>query len=823
MNKVKRLLISFFSTALVLLAAGAFPIVSSAKGARDVPAGADVDVANKLIIIKQDNYSLDGYDLSGYWLSIQANNVTIKNCKTGRITADTAGKKGHVITGNTITNPGGNGVVLNKNDNCKVTNNTFSAGVNEAVLMDGVSGCQISDNKMDGVLTQSIWILNCSDCTIKGNTITNNDGNSSILADKCTRLTIDSNNISNSAHYGIVIYNDNGSALNNNIVNNSAAKAAVPNHGDGILIEYSNGVSLTGNTVDGVKSAQMDWGNGIIVGHDNTNITLKKNTVKNAGNHGIQVSYGSFTNILLEDNTVTQSGFVGVSISRGCAADMINNKVYENIGNGIVYDRHEDYNGKVGVQGNLTGNEVYSNTASGIWVSYGIVNLSGNKCHHNASEGIRIEQNSAATIESNTLNDNGSPYGISLWYNSNTSIIGNTIIKSTPDMDGFGIIVEGNSVSTIDQNRIANYGESGIFAASGTTVNVTNNQVGVSGTQGFKQYAYYLCNGNDVAGSHNHLSVEYITNSAVKGGTHRAGARSGVVVNGSMIEVLSNDSGIIEASFAAQPSTDNIVLFTIGPNNNSICINAKPDFVLPGGPAKREDIEAFVERFYTIILDRPSEAAGLKNWTDALVAGTRGGADVAEEFIHSPEYMAKNESDEVYINKLYLAFFNRQPDAAGKAAWMQSLAEGKDRDFILDGFLASEEYRNLCLSYGIKRESTRTFVKRFYTIVLGRSNDQITFAELDNWQNALDSGIYPGSEIAEQFIHSPEYELTPRNDKEYLEILYKAFFNRDMDQGGYQLWSSQLASGRPRDEILHEFLISQEFCNLCAEYGIRPY
>ena len=98
-----------------------------------------------------------------------------------------------------------------------------------------------------------------------------------------------------------------------------------------------------------------------------------------------------------------------------------------------------------------------------------------------------------------------------------------------------------------------------------------------------------------------------------------------------------------------------------------------------------------------------------------------------------------------------------------------------------------------------------------------------TFEELDNWQNALDSGIYPGSEIAEQFIHSPEHELTPRNDKEYLEVLYKAFFNRDMDKGGYQLWSSQLASGRERDEILHEFLISQEFCNLCAEYGIRPY
>ena len=237
----------------------------------------------------------------------------------------------------------------------------------------------------------------------------------------------------------------------------------------------------------------------------------------------------------------------------------------------------------------------------------------------------------------------------------------------------------------------------------------------------------------------------------------------------------------------------------------------------------REDlIRAFVERFYTIILDRPSEPEGSANWTLALVAGARGGADVADEFIHSQEYLGKGDSDEVYVTKMYRAFFNREPDAAGKAAWMQSLAEGKDRDFVLDGFLASEEYRNLCKSYGIKRESTRTFVKRFYTIILGRTNENITPGELDNWQLALDSHTAVGSEIAYQFIHSAEYEMNPTNDKEYLDKLYKAFFNRYMDDAGYILWSQELASGRSRDEILNEFLISIEFYNLCNEYGISP-
>ncbi|MCR4647588.1 MAG: DUF4214 domain-containing protein, partial [Lachnospiraceae bacterium] len=78
-----------------------------------------------------------------------------------------------------------------------------------------------------------------------------------------------------------------------------------------------------------------------------------------------------------------------------------------------------------------------------------------------------------------------------------------------------------------------------------------------------------------------------------------------------------------------------------------------------GGVNKSDrQVEAFVERFYTQILDRPSEPAGLENWTNALVAGTRGGADVADEFIHSAEFQGKIMSDEEYITKLYHAFFN---------------------------------------------------------------------------------------------------------------------------------------------------------------------
>ena len=252
-------------------------------------------------------------------------------------------------------------------------------------------------------------------------------------------------------------------------------------------------------------------------------------------------------------------------------------------------------------------------------------------------------------------------------------------------------------------------------------------------------------------------------------------------------------------------------------------LNSNPEPTpTPDPSADQGDVEGFVSRFYTIILDREAEPEGLQNWVTALKAGTRGGADVADEFIHSPEFQAKKLSDDAYITKLYRAFFNREPDAAGKASWLQSIAEGKDRDFVLEGFLASDEYRDLCNSYGIKRESTRTFVKRFYSVAFGRTGNDISPSELDNWQIPLDARALTGADIAVQFFNSPEYLLHNDSNEVYLGKLYRVLFNRDMDAGGRQIWTQAFAEGYTKNEVLEEFLKSGEFKDMCNMYGINP-
>ncbi len=120
---------------------------------------------------------------------------------------------------------------------------------------------------------------------------------------------------------------------------------------------------------------------------------------------------------------------------------------------------------------------------------------------------------------------------------------------------------------------------------------------------------------------------------------------------------------------------------------------------------REEQVRKFVERFYTIILDRPAEAAGLKDWTNRLLTKTSTGSDVAAGFINSTEFQKKKMTDEEYVTKLYRAFFDREPDKAGYEGWLKELKNGKSRDYVLRGFINSVEFNNLCKKYGINAGS----------------------------------------------------------------------------------------------------------------------
>ena len=119
----------------------------------------------------------------------------------------------------------------------------------------------------------------------------------------------------------------------------------------------------------------------------------------------------------------------------------------------------------------------------------------------------------------------------------------------------------------------------------------------------------------------------------------------------------------------------------------------------------RSDVEAFVTRFYQQCLGRVPDQAGLTGWVNALTAGTLSGADVANGFILSDEFINRYTTNEDFVTILYRAFFDREPDAAGYSGWLTNLYGGNSRAEVLNGFVSSQEFNNLCDRYGISPTS----------------------------------------------------------------------------------------------------------------------
>lgn len=114
-------------------------------------------------------------------------------------------------------------------------------------------------------------------------------------------------------------------------------------------------------------------------------------------------------------------------------------------------------------------------------------------------------------------------------------------------------------------------------------------------------------------------------------------------------------------------------------------------------------LKGFVTRFYEIGLGRAPEAEGLKYWMDALTNQTLNGSSLAKSILLSEEFTNRNLTDTEYVNVMYSIFFSRAGEEAGVNYWLGVLAAGKTREDVLDGFIASNEYQNLCTTYGILR------------------------------------------------------------------------------------------------------------------------
>ena len=119
----------------------------------------------------------------------------------------------------------------------------------------------------------------------------------------------------------------------------------------------------------------------------------------------------------------------------------------------------------------------------------------------------------------------------------------------------------------------------------------------------------------------------------------------------------------------------------------------------------------FVSRFYQQCLGRTPDQAGVSYWVTRLASGEFKGADLANQFVLSEEFINRNVSDADFVKIMYSAFFNRTADSGGYSLWLNKLTIGYTRHYVLTGFVNSQEFKNLCASYQINSGALTQFAQ----------------------------------------------------------------------------------------------------------------
>lgn len=256
--------------------------------------------------------------------------------------------------------------------------------------------------------------------------------------------------------------------------------------------------------------------------------------------------------------------------------------------------------------------------------------------------------------------------------------------------------------------------------------------------------------------------------------------------------------------------------------------------------ARRENLEVyseeqikavndFVTRLYVKVLGRQPEQDGQAYWVSALLNRSQSGAQVGRGFVFSEEYKNKNTSDSDFIEMLYVVFMDRSSDAGGKSYWMNCLNQGLSREYVFQGFAHSQEYTNICNSYGIERGTAPSaqardknpnltaFVNRIYVKAMERTGEG---DGLNYWCSTIQSGGKTPVQVAEFFMTSQEFRNKNLNNEAYIKVLYRTFMDREYDQAGLNYWMNELNRGCSREDILHRFAGCPEFRNIMASFGL---
>ena len=247
-------------------------------------------------------------------------------------------------------------------------------------------------------------------------------------------------------------------------------------------------------------------------------------------------------------------------------------------------------------------------------------------------------------------------------------------------------------------------------------------------------------------------------------------------------------------------------------------------------------VEGFVERLYYNVMGRVADEAGKA----AQVAGMRsmGAAQITYNFYNSKEFANKSATmtNAEIVENVYQTMLGRAADEGGLAMWEGYLDNGMSACALVAGFAESQEFANVCASYGIgtgsadqlrsmleyrdRNAGVTAFASRMYTVVLSRA------AEVDGL-NVQCEALIGGTacyQIAYNFFKSDEFALHGYTSEQVVRIAYAALLGRDKaaidaDTDGIAYWVERLEKNGLKDMVMG-FCQSNEFEAICQDCGM---
>ncbi len=115
-----------------------------------------------------------------------------------------------------------------------------------------------------------------------------------------------------------------------------------------------------------------------------------------------------------------------------------------------------------------------------------------------------------------------------------------------------------------------------------------------------------------------------------------------------------------------------------------------------------DQLEAFIERMYVLILHRSSDPKGMQDWKEMLLSKQKSASDIVRAFFRSDEFLQKNITNKEFIKTAYLSILGREADNEGIKYWTDLLNTNKlTRDDLIENFLNSDEFKALVQKYQI--------------------------------------------------------------------------------------------------------------------------